>query len=198
MMLFSLGRAAVAVALAAALVMTVVSPVSAHNYLVASSPAANSTIVDVPDRFSVTTNEALRDLSGDGAGFAIDVTDADGLHYGDGCIAIDDSTVSTGSALGKAGEYRMLWQLVSADGHTVSGEVNFTWAPSTDAVTSGGSAARPDCGGQAADVPPAPTADAVARSDADLADVLWIGGATAAVLVAGTVTLVVATRRRKA
>ena len=191
-------RAAGAVALAAALVLAIATPASAHDYLVSSTPEENSTITEVPASFSVTTDEALLDLSKDGSGFAIEVTDADGLYYGDGCVSIVDSTVSVGSSLGDAGAYRMLWQLVSADGHTVAGEVAFTWAPSADAVTSPGSATAPDCGGKVVVTPSESATAPVVRGDANLGDVLWIGGALAAVLVAGAVTLFVATRRRKA
>ena len=191
-------RAAGALALAAALVLAIATPASAHDYLVSSTPEQNSTITEVPASFSVTTDETLLDLSKDGAGFAIEVTDADGLYYGDGCVSIVDSTVSVGSSLGDAGAYRMLWQLVSADGHTVAGEVAFTWAPSADAVTSPGSATAPDCGGKAVAVPRESATAPVVRGDANLGDVLWIGGAIAAVLLAGAVTLIVVTRRRKA
>lgn len=190
-------RAVGALTVATALVLAMAAPASAHNYLVASTPEENSTITEVPESFSVTTNEALLDLSGDGSGFAIEVTDTEGLYYGDGCVSIVDSTVAVGSSLGDAGEYRMLWQLVSADGHTVSGEVDFTWAPSTDAVTSPGAATAPDCGGEGIAAPPEATTAPVVRGDANLADVLWIGGAIAAVLVAGAATLFVSTRRRK-
>ncbi|MGV8897006.1 MAG: copper resistance CopC family protein [Rhodoglobus sp.] len=193
----SRARAAGALAVAVALVLAVATPAQAHNYLVASTPEAGSTITEAPETFSVTTNETLLDLSGGGSGFAIEVTDAAGLYYGDGCVSIVDSTVLTGASLGDAGDYRMLWQLVSADGHTVSGEIGFTWAPSTDAEASAGSATPPNCGGEAAAAPESTTAP-VARDDANLSDVLWIGGAIAAVLVAGLVTLFLATRRRKA
>lgn len=191
-------RAAGALAVAATLVLAVAAPASAHNYLVSSTPEENSTITEVPESFSVTTNEALLDLSGDGSGFAIEVTDAEGLYYGDGCVSIVDSTVAVGATLGEAGDYRMLWQLVSADGHTVSGEVDFTWDPSADAVNSPGSATAPDCGGQAAAAPPASTTAPVVRGNANLADVLWIGGAIVAVLAAAAITLLVVSRRRKA
>lgn len=190
-------RVGAVLAVTAALVLAIAAPAQAHDYLVSSTPAADSTITEVPESFSVTTNEALIDLSGGGSGFAIEVTDAAGLYYGDGCTAIVDSTVSTGASLGEAGDYRMLWQLVSADGHTVSGEVDFTWAPSADAVTSSGSPSPPDCGGEAA-AAAEPSTTAVVRGDANLGDVLWIGGAIAAVLIAGLVTLFVTTRRRKA
>ena len=190
-------RAAAALAVAAALVLAIAAPAQAHNYLVSSTPEASSTITEVPESFSVTTSEALLDLSGNGSGFAIEVTDAAGLYYGDGCTAILDSTLSTGASLGEAGDYRMLWQLVSADGHTVSGEVDFTWAPSTGAVSSNGSTSPPDCGGEAVAAPESSTAPVV-RGDASLGDVLWVGGAIAAVLIAGLVTLSVASRRRRA
>ena len=191
-------RAAGALAVAAALVLAVATPASAHDYLVSSTPEENTTITEVPASFSVTTDEALLDLSKDGSGFAIEVTDADGLFYGDGCVSIVDSTVSVGSALGDAGDYRMLWQLISADGHTVAGKVEFTWAPSADAVTSPGSATAPDCGGKVVVTPSESATAPVVRGDANLGDVLWIGGGIAAVLVAGAVILFVATRRRKA
>jgi copper resistance protein C len=190
-------RSWAALAVTSALVLAIASPAQAHNYLVASTPTAGSTITEVPETFSVTTNEALRDLSGDGAGFAIEVTDAEGLYYGDGCVSITDSTVSMGSALGNAGDYRMLWQLVSADGHTVSGEVDFTWAPVAESDTTPGLATRPDCGGQTAATPPESATVPAVRGEANLTDVLWIGGAIAAALAAGAVTLLVATRRRK-
>lgn len=191
-------RAAAVLAVTAVLVLAVTSPAQAHNYLVASTPEAGSTITQLPASFSVTTNETLLDLSGDGAGFAIEITDAAGLYYGDGCISIADATVSTGASLGDPGAYRMLWQLVSSDGHTVSGEVNFTWAPPAGAAASPGSSSPPDCGGKAATVPSEPTATTpVARADVNLTDVLWIGGTIVAVLFAGVITLIVATRRRK-
>lgn len=193
-----LARAGAVLAVSGALVLALAAPAFAHDYLVSSTPQANSTLTELPQSFSVTTNQTLVDLSGDAAGFAIEVTDAGGLYYGDGCLSIVDSTVSVGSSLGKAGDYRMLWQLVSADGHTVSGEIDFTWAPSADAVSSTGSATPPDCGGQAVAAPPGSSAAPVVRADANLGDVLWIGGAIMAVLVAGGVTLVIATRRRKA
>ena len=36
------------------------------------------------------------------------------------------------AALGEPGAYTMLWQAVSADGHSVDGEIPFTWAPTDD------------------------------------------------------------------
>lgn len=197
-MLASHIRPAATLLIAAGIVLAVATPAQAHSYLVASTPTAGAVVTELPQAFSVTTNESLLDLSGDGAGFAIEVTDAAGLYYGDGCIAIVDSTMSTGASLGDAGDYRMLWQLVSSDGHTVSGEIDFAWAPPAGAATAGGSPTPPNCGSEAGSVPTDSATPPVVRDNANLGDVLWIGGAIAAVLLAGAVTLIVATRRRKA
>jgi len=206
-------RAALAtVALACLAVLGVAAPVQAHNYLVSSTPAEGSTISELPATFSVTTNEALLDLAGDGSGFALQVTDAAGRYYGDGCLAVANSTLSTGATLGDAGDYTLAWQVVSEDGHPVSGEFTFTWAPAAGAVTVTGEAAPPVCGvtgvepevTASATAEPEPTTTAPTRIDtepvrenAPLGDVLWIGGAIAAVLVAGLATFIVLGRRGK-
>lgn len=206
-------RALVATVVAAIAVLGIASPASAHNYLVSSTPAADSTISELPATFSVTTNEALLDLSGDGSGFALQVTDAAGRYYGDGCYSIVDSTLATGATLGEAGTYKLVWQVISEDGHPVSGEFTFTWAPAAGFEPTAGEDAPPVCGVTGVEpeptvtataAPPAqtaapqPTTTAVpAQSAVPLADVLWIGGAILAVLVAGLVTFLVLGRRAK-
>ena len=109
------------------------APAQAHNFLVSSTPAADEVVTALPETFSVTTNGPLLDLSGTGAGFAIQVTDATGAFYGDGCMTVSGSTLSTPAALGAAGTYRFVWQVISEDGHTVSDEFTFEWAPAADA-----------------------------------------------------------------
>jgi methionine-rich copper-binding protein CopC len=187
--------AAVAALLAAAVVLGTALPAQAHNYLVSSTPADGSTLTTLPDAFSVTTNEPLLDLSGDGSGFAIEVAGPDGLYYGDGCYTVSNATLSGGASLGPAGDYRMLWQLVSADGHTVSGELGFTWAPAAGTEAAAGATTPPNCGGAAI---AAPGSTSPPRADANLGDVLWIGGAILAVILAAGVAMLIIARRRKA
>ncbi|NYF11067.1 hypothetical protein HDC94_002223 [Leifsonia sp. AK011] len=134
------------------------APAAAHSYIVASSPAEGSTISDVPENFSVTANELLLDLNGDGSGFAIQVVDAAGLYYGDGCTVVSGSTLSMGATLGNAGDYRVYWQVISADGHVVSGEFPFVWAPGDGAVNTPGLGAPPVCGESATEPTPTPSA----------------------------------------
>jgi methionine-rich copper-binding protein CopC len=193
------------------MVLGVAAPAQAHNFLVSSTPAAGEVVTALPESISVTTNGPLLDLSGNGAGFAIQVTDAAGSFYGDGCLTVSGSTLSTPAALGVAGTYRVVWQVVSEDGHTVSDEFTFEWAPTAEAERATGQAAPPVCGAVVPEETTTPTADAtpapesvstaapVAKPEhenANLADVLWIGGAILAALAAGAVALVIVARRR--
>lgn len=186
------------------------SPASAHSYLVSSTPAADSTVTQLPESFSVTTNEPLLNLAGDASGFALQVTDAAGRFYGDGCLSIADATLSTGATLGEPGVYKVVWQVISADGHPKSDEFTFTWAPDAGVVATAGESAPPVCGVTGvestptpeATVQPAPTpspeAPVVAApvSDSEPNDsALWIGGGILAVLAAGVVTFLVVRRK---
>jgi methionine-rich copper-binding protein CopC len=158
------------VAVAPALLLA--GPASAHNYLVSSTPEQGATLTELPDRFDITTNESLLDLGNSTGAFALQVTDADGLYYGDGCLDVTGPAMSTAAALGAPGTYTVQWQVVSADGHSVSDEFDFEWAPAGVAEESTGSAAPPVCGegdgsasaGQAD--PAAGTADGASAADA--------------------------------
>lgn len=142
-------------ALVLALVLPGAPAAQAHSYLVASSPAADSVVTELPAEFSVTANELLLDLAGDASGFAIQVVDAAGRYYGDGCLVVAGSTLSMGATLGEAGDYHLYWQVVSADGHPVSGDFAFGWQPGDDQPRTEGLGAPPVCGGA---VDPSPTA----------------------------------------
>ena len=195
-----LRAAAIAALVAAGSVLVLAAPAQAHNYLVESTPASGQSLTELPANFEITTNEALLDLGGDGSGFALQVRDADGLYYGDGCISVTNATMSTTAAIGAAGKYTVLWQVVSADGHTVSDEFPFTWAPTGDVPASKGSATAPNCGGTtggSAPAAPAASGTEVKPTDtANLSDVLTIGGAVVAVGLAIGITLFVLGRRR--
>jgi methionine-rich copper-binding protein CopC len=126
------GLAALGIAaLTGAAMLLSAAPAWAHSYLVDSTPAEGETLTELPDAFSVTANETLLDLQSDGSGgqgaFGLVIRDADGGYYGDGCVSVVDATMSTDPVLGASGDYTMIWQVVSADGHPVSGEIPFTW-----------------------------------------------------------------------
>jgi methionine-rich copper-binding protein CopC len=121
------------------------APAAAHDYVVSSTPAEGSTQADEITEASITFNDVILDLSGTGSSNVLEVTDASGRHFEDGCSTSDGPTLSTGVALGAAGDYTMTYQAVSADGHTVSASLPFSWAPPAGAVVGEGAATRPVC-----------------------------------------------------
>jgi len=185
----------------------------AHNAVIGTTPEAGATITEVPELFSVTTNEPMLDLGGNAAGFGIAVTDADGLYYGDGCVAVESDTVSMPATLGEAGDYTLAYQYVSADGHTLSDQLTFSYAPTATAEVTLGSPEPLECG-EAAPQPepevteptePAPTETAPVEASPEPAPsdetdtVLWIVaaiGGTVLVLAIATLAAVAARRRQ--
>ncbi|MEO6115652.1 MAG: copper resistance protein CopC [Pseudolysinimonas sp.] len=197
---FPLVAAALSGVLAFGAVLLLAGPASAHNVVVSTTPSAYETLTTLPSKFEVDTNNALLDIGGTGRGFAFEIEDAAGRFYETGCVSIVDDTMFTDARLGLPGAYTVVYQFVSADGHTVSGRFPFTWAPSGTAVVTKGVASPPGCnGGQAPPKPQAGNGGSEANRDSTvpLADILWIGGIIAAVALAVIITLVLVTRRRR-
>ncbi|MGV8884816.1 MAG: copper resistance CopC family protein [Microbacteriaceae bacterium] len=190
------GRALVAGVLGLAGVMLFAAPAYAHSFLVSSTPAVGETLSELPENFSVTMNESLLDLSGDAAGFGMRVRDDAGLYYGDGCITISGDTLSTPAALGGAGSYTLIYQVVSSDGHPVSDEFTFEWAPRSAVEPAVGVQSAPNCGKGDAGAP-APTDEQPAQSASVSGDVLWIGGGILAIIIAVGATLLAVKPRKQ-
>lgn len=175
-------------------------PAEAHNYLVSSTPASGEVLTSLPARFEVTTNGVLLNINKNGSGFALQVRDAAGRYYGDGCVIVDGPTISTPAAIGAAGDYTVTWQVISTDGHTVSDTFPFSWKPEAAAASrqTAGSDSAPSCHGtyhlDSSGLPPASSGTGSAAVGGDtLVTVLWVGGAVLAV----GVTLLLTGRRRK-
>ena len=177
-------------------VLGLAAPAQAHNYLVSSTPSEGQILTELPPEFSVTTNGPLLTIEGAISGFGLEIRGDDGLYYGDGCVTVEGASISQQAALGPAGDYTMVWQLISEDGHTVSGEVNFNWAPDATFQPSEGTAAPATCGNSTA--APVASGPGVTHDNAELGDVLWIGGTIGGLLVAALVTFLIVTRKKKA
>jgi len=130
-------------ALSAALVLGLAAPASAHDYVVDSTPSDGATITALPEAWTVTANNPLLTLEGNDGAFAIVVTDAEGLYYGDGCVEVSGATMTAPAVLGEPGAYEMTFQYVSSDGHTLSETYAFTYAPEAEEPVTEGSAAAP-------------------------------------------------------
>jgi methionine-rich copper-binding protein CopC len=182
---------------------------SAHNYLVSSTPEVGSVLTELPSEFVITTNDVLLDFGGEGTGSsgALEVQGPDGLFYGDGCVLVSGASISTAAALGPAGDYTVIWRVLSTDGHPVSSQFSFTWQPDAGQPVSPGSSTAPVCAtadDESAGVADGPSADSSDRgSDATakeaseaefVSGLAWIGGALLAVVVAVAVTLLLLRR----
>ncbi|WP_225566505.1 copper resistance CopC family protein [Isoptericola luteus] len=168
------------------------APAAAHNVVVDTSPPAGRTVTESPTEVSVTFDDVVLDLTGDGTGTVVQVTDADGAPHTTGCPTARDRTVTVPVRIDAPGTYTVAWRIVSADGHPTSGEHTFTFAPADGAPAPEDPSAAPaalgcetgpqDDDGTAA-APAAPT-----TSGGDLTAVLAIAGGV--VLLAGAGVLV--------
>jgi copper resistance protein C len=100
------------------------TPASAHNNLVSSTPAENSSMADGPTTIELVFDKPVQ--KGEGLN-TVSVTGPDhtGWKTGDVDISGNKATASL-DELGPAGKYQVEYRVVSADGHPVSGEVPFT------------------------------------------------------------------------
>ena len=198
--------------LAVALLGLGVAPASAHNTLVSSNPTAGSVVTEQPGTFVITTNDALLEAGGTANAIQVRGPGAEPLYYGDGCMTVEGASLTTPVALGQPGEYTVIWQVVSADGHPIDGEFAFTWQPAEGQELAAGVAAPPVCGETQAPVEsgtPTPeptfttqtdslqTTDATAEEETSTApaDILWIGAAVGVLVIAAVIVLIVVRRR---
>ena len=105
------------------------SPAYAHNVVEDRTPAPDSSVTDSPVTISLTTDDVFLDLSGETKGFGVAVRDSAGLYYGDGCVELSERTMTASAELGQAGTYEIIYQFVSADGHSLSESYEFAFEP---------------------------------------------------------------------
>ena len=100
------------------------SPAFAHDELVSSDPAADAVLTEAPAAVTLTFSAELTP----GAGATeVQVLDAGGTVVNEGDAVTEGTTVTQPLAPELAnGAYRVLWKVVSGDGHPVSGELAFT------------------------------------------------------------------------
>ncbi|WP_295118503.1 copper resistance CopC family protein [uncultured Leifsonia sp.] len=206
-----------AVLVASALTLLPATAASAHDYLVDSSPASGAVQTEPLTQVSLTFNDRVLDLTGNGSSAILQVT-AGGRYFETGCPSVLGDSVTAPVALGAAGAYTVDWQIVSADGHTVSGTYGFEYKPAAGATSASAGSASPTCGAPStpgSEKTPAPeatpgaalptpgetvstSAPASASSSADSGLPLVIGiGIAIVVLALIGVVIVVLTARRK-
>lgn len=162
---------------AAALLLGVPGPASAHDGLVATTPADGAVVAGPPEVELEFTAEPLP------LGTQVAVTGPDGAPVTAGPAEIRSTSVVQALAADPApGAYRVEWRSTSSDGHALSGAFSFT--VTGDAGT----------GGAAAPAPAAVAAPAGNSSAGGLSPVWPVAGAVAA---GGLAVLVVSRLRRR-
>lgn len=171
-----LGVMAAGLLLAAAAVPAASLAAYAHDALVTSDPAAGTTVTS---RDHVALTFSADPIDEDGAD-VVQIVGPDGRYYETDCPSLAGPVVTTPVALGPAGEYRVEWKIVSSDGHPVSDDFTFVYAPPADATAASGEAS-PVCGREAPTTAAAAPPAAAGGDDGGL----WLGAGIAAVVVVG-------------
>lgn len=138
--------------LASAFVLGPAVVASAHDGLLDSSPAADETVTS--ELTSVTLTFSDVPLAGTPA--VIQVTDAAGASITAGDVTAADRSLSVAVRPTTTGVYTVVWQAVSSDAHTVSGQYSFTYSGPVPAPSP--SPSEPAASEPAASATPEPSA----------------------------------------
>lgn len=152
------------------------APALAHTRLQSSDPTDGASLDTAPEHISLTFNEEMT------PGFStVTIVGPDGAHYETGDVGAEGGTVSTAVLpLGPAGQYKIGYRVVSADGHPVTGEISFT-------LTTPGPGTSAPAPAPAAAPAAAPSPAAAAPADSGGGTPVWPWIVGAVVLVGGGV-----------
>ena len=185
-MLYRTGRSAGVVAWVAGLLAAVLTavfflysatPVWAHTALEASSPKDGGKTGVVPRRVVLKFTEPILTT-----GSRVVVQGPNGVDYHSGAAQIaGDELTQPLKLLGPAGEYRVRFRVVAADGHPLTGGMRFTLA------TPGPSAAGGGSGVEDKPIPLAPVYSTSGSVNNAPSWAPWLGGVLMVLLLSGAV-----------
>lgn len=151
------GRAALGALLLTLWLTLLATPASAHDALVASDPAQDAVLTEIPEQLELTFSGEISDL---GVQFVV-------IGPEDRDVVLGTATVS-GSVVTQAlteelmaGDYQATWRVTSSDGHPISGTIDFSIADEASSRSDDRGEATTTDGGQAT-----PTGSAVATDGA--------------------------------
>ncbi|MDR6986747.1 methionine-rich copper-binding protein CopC [Paenarthrobacter nitroguajacolicus] len=188
-----------ALAFAAALLFSA-APASAHDVAESTTPANGASVPEVPASVSITFNN--RPLA---IGSGVTVT-AGGENWADGPVEIiDNQAVQKLREGAPAGEYTVVWRVVSSDSHPIEGTFTFTAAAGSTTATGSTAVASPSGSASSGAVPTAavPTAGtaapgtAVSEPAADASQPFPWSIVGLAVVAVGLVIFLAVTARKK-
>lgn len=172
-------RLAAGLAVAAVAVFATAAPASAHDQLVSSTPSNGEQLTDAPTSIALTFSGELLVLDESLTGAVVLVVDESGTDWIDGDVTVSGSTVTAEvkSGMPDAG-YQVRWQVVSEDGHPISGVVPFTIGDAEPMATQADVSAETTTSGTSTT-----TTDQIADESGGAVRVLLIGVSGAAIAV---------------
>lgn len=160
-------------------------PASAHSELLQSTPADGERLAEAPTTIELVFGEGVQQQGG-----AIVVKGPDGTRYDQPGSFVTDENVATVQVTRAtdAGEYTVVYRVMSADGHVVEGTFSY-------AVL--GSDASPEVASTPAAIPLSGTATDDGAGDDSAVGFVWVLGlgAIGLVLLAAVIAVVVRGRR---
>ena len=140
--------AALAALLTLVLGLFAAAPAQAHDELVASNPAAEEQLDQVPEEVVLTYSAEIMDI-----GNAIEITDPQGEVVSQGEPVVEGRDISQAiSGADAEGTYTVTWRVVSSDGHPIEGRYEFTVGTASDSAASdSASSAQDDASTEAAE-----------------------------------------------
>ncbi|KNY07466.1 copper resistance CopC family protein [Microbacterium sp. GCS4] len=171
-------RGAAGVIVAAIAVFAIAAPASAHDQLVSSTPSDGEQLAAAPTSVTMTFSGELLVLDDSAAGAVVLVVDESGADWSAGSVTVSGSTVTAELRpdMPVAG-YQVRWQVVSEDGHPISGVIPFTIGDATPFTIAG----TPSSAGE---TPDAANSDQVAQETSGVVRTLLVAGGGAAVAAA--------------
>ncbi|HEU0257006.1 MAG TPA: copper resistance CopC family protein [Microbacteriaceae bacterium] len=156
------------------------------------SPAPGSTVSTAVKTITVTFDRDIAGLPGRTGGLQLEVVgpNVGKQHFEAACPKIENRSVVVPVALGGPGSYRIIYQVVTADGQIASGEGQFDYEPAGPVVAADGAAAPVCVDGR---VTAGPSTPATTQSGDDSSAVLL--GVVAGAIVLALGGMIVAGRR---
>lgn len=187
--------ATAAVAVAATLALA--APASAHDEIVASSPAAGEQLTVVPEEVVLTFSNNLLSLD-ENSGTAMTVVDGAGEDWvaGDPVVAADTVTAPLQPDMPN-GDYLVTWKVVSSDGHPTSGEYSFSIAAEQAPTPEATESAEPTAEPTESEATAEPTAEPTQAPADEAAPWPLLIGLGVVLLVAVVLVVVMAMRKKR-
>ncbi len=135
-------RLVTAVLVAAAFVLFPAAGAQAHDELLSHTPEDGATVETMPEELTLTFSNVPVAL-----GSVVQIQDSSGTNWADGEVQITDTEVSQPiKADAPAGEYSVVWRVVSSDAHPIEGNFSFTVESGAEGTEGASAGAGADAG----------------------------------------------------